>query len=105
MLILKTVRYKHDRISGNSTSLVLAFRGKNKLCNALAAAEVLRNMSHGLMRQISGRSRLLSFPSVPLSPLLNPYLSVLNPSLSVSLRFHLVWPLERESDANTAWSE
>ena len=82
-----------------------AFRGKNKLCIALAAAEVLRNMSHGLMRQISGRSRLLSFPSVPLPPLLNPYLPFLNPSLSVSLRFHLAWPLERESDANTAWSD
>ena len=59
---------------------------------------MLRNMSHGLTRQISGR-RLLS-----LAPLLNPLLYLHLP-LSVSLRFHLAWPLERELDANTAWSQ
>ena len=79
-----------DRYLGSSPALCFLIRGRAKTNSALAlAAEVLRNMSHGLTRQISGR-RLLS-----LAPLLNPLLYLHLP-LSVSLRFHLAWPLERE---------
>ena len=79
----QNVKCKHEKISGNSTNPLVLSGAKTNSALAVGSAEVLRNMSHGLMRQISGRSRL--FPALsPSLPFAQSLPSSIHPSLSLS---------------------